>query len=35
MIHDLENVGGSELLFVTVEFLDSDNPFRVDTEQPI
>ena len=26
MIHDLENVGDTELLFVTVEFLDSDNP---------
>lgn len=25
MTHDLENVGGSELRFVTVEFLDSEN----------
>jgi hypothetical protein len=26
MIHDLENVGATELLFLTVEFLDSENP---------
>jgi hypothetical protein len=26
MTHDLENVGETELLFVTVEFLDGDNP---------
>jgi beta-alanine degradation protein BauB len=26
MTHDLENVGDTELLFVTVEFLDGDNP---------
>ena len=25
MIHDLENVGTTELLFITVEFLDSEN----------
>ncbi|MGU3663486.1 hypothetical protein ACLBX9_04775 [Methylobacterium sp. A49B] len=25
MVHDLENVGDSELVFTTVEFLDSDN----------
>ena len=26
MIHDLENIGPSELVFATVEFLDSANP---------
>ncbi len=26
MIHDLENIGDTELLFTTVEFLDSPNP---------
>ena len=26
MIHDLENVGATELVFATVEFLDSANP---------
>jgi hypothetical protein len=26
MMHDLENVGTTELLFVTVEFLDNENP---------
>ncbi len=26
MIHDLENVGGADIVFTTVEFLDSDNP---------
>jgi hypothetical protein len=26
MMHDLENVGTTELLFVTAEFLDSENP---------
>jgi beta-alanine degradation protein BauB len=26
MTHDLENVGKSDLVFVTVEFLQSDNP---------
>ena len=25
-MHDLENVGTTEPLFVTVEFLDSENP---------
>lgn len=25
MIHDLENIGGAELVFTTVEFLDSPN----------
>jgi hypothetical protein len=25
MVHDLENIGGTELLFTTVEFLDSPN----------
>ncbi len=25
MTHDLENVGTTELLFITVEFLDSEN----------
>lgn len=32
MIHDLENIGATELLFTTVEFLDSENPpLAVDT----
>lgn len=26
-IHDLENIGETELLFVTIEFADSANPF--------
>ena len=26
MIHDLENIGAAELVFTTVEFLDSPNP---------
>ncbi len=26
MIHDLENIGDAELIFTTVEFLDSANP---------
>ncbi|HEX7929391.1 MAG TPA: hypothetical protein VF470_00585 [Sphingomicrobium sp.] len=26
MIHDLENIGSTDLLFTTVEFLDSRNP---------
>jgi len=26
MIHDLENIGDAELVFTTVEFLDSQNP---------
>jgi beta-alanine degradation protein BauB len=26
LLHDLENIGESELIFTTVEFLDSDNP---------
>jgi quercetin dioxygenase-like cupin family protein len=26
MIHDLENIGDTELIFTTVEFLDSANP---------
>ena len=25
MVHDLENIGDNELLFTTVEFLDSPN----------
>ena len=25
MVHDLENIGDTELLFTTVEFLDSPN----------
>jgi beta-alanine degradation protein BauB len=30
MTHDLENIGGTELLFTTVEFLDSANePLRL------
>jgi hypothetical protein len=31
MTHDLENVGKSNLVFVTVEFLQSDNaPLKLD-----
>jgi beta-alanine degradation protein BauB len=26
MIHDLENIGDTELIYTTVEFLDSPNP---------
>lgn len=26
MMHDLENIGDTELVFTTVEFLDSANP---------
>jgi hypothetical protein len=26
MMHDLENIGDTELAFTTVEFLDSANP---------
>jgi hypothetical protein len=29
MIHDLENIGATELIFTTVEFLDSANPALV------
>ena len=30
MVHDLENIGDTELLFTTVEFLDSPNaPFEL------